>query len=458
MIDLLIRNGAVVTPDATLPADIAVQGDKILALGAWGAFGEGRQEIDARGKLVLPGLVDPHVHMAHPYKGEISDDDCYSTTVSAAYGGTTTLIDFAIQWDKSLNLIQVLEWRRGQADDEVVVDYGLHVVPTQSSDEMLDDVCDLVERGIASFKVYMVYRKQGRMVDDAVLHAMLSALRDCGGTLMVHAENNAMAEYQQDRFLGSGRNRPEDFPNVKPNLVEAEAVNRALYLNRQCRGRLYIVHLSTREGLDLVRAAKANGDDVVAESCPHYLALTKDVYQRDNGGRYICSPPLRGQDDVDALWEGISDGTISTIGSDHCGFGKAQKDQGQGDFSQTPHGLPGIETRLPVIYTEGVLKRRITINRMVELLSTNPAKVFGLYPQKGALLPGSDADLVVVDPDEERMIRGEEMHGNVKWTPFEGMKARGFAKVTVSQGEIIVQDGQFSGNRGRGRFLERRIQ
>ena len=296
----------------------------------------------ASGKYILPGLINPHVHMIHPYKGELALETAYQTSVSGAFGGTTTLLDFAIQWDQGLNLAEVLEWRRSQLDMQLVVDYGLHIVPTRSEAATLLQAPGLVRKGNPSFKVYMVYRKQGRMVDDAILHGLLQTFAASGGTLMVHAENNSMAEFNQALIAARGKPRPADFPAVKPNLVESEAVNRVLYLNHMTNSRVYIAHLSTREGLKLGIDAITRGDEVMIETCPHYLCLTEEVYRGQEGGRFICSPPLRSSDDVEALWEGIAGGWISTIGSDHCGFGKDQKDQGKGISRRHHTGYLGL--------------------------------------------------------------------------------------------------------------------
>lgn len=458
MIDLLVKNGSVVTPDATLAADVAVTDGKITGVGVWGAFQGAKEEIDARGKLVLPGLVDPHVHIAHPFKDGVSQDDFFTATCSAAHGGTTALIDFAIQWDKNTSLADSILARINQADGEAVVDYALHACPTLSTQETLDAVPGVIASGVPSFKIYMIYRKQGRMVDDAILYGMLRGVTARGGILGVHAENAPIAEFNEEAFLRQGRKGPEYFPLSKPNMVEAECIHRALYLNHCAKGRLYIFHLSTAEGLRMVRDARAKGEQVFAETCPHYLTLTQEVYKRPDGANYICSPPLRSQSDIDALWSGISDGTISAIGSDHCGFGKAQKATGQGDFSRTPNGLPGIETRLPVIYTQGVSRGRIDVNRMVDVMSTGPAKIFGLYPQKGAIQPGSDGDLVVFDPDDDWILCSDALNSPVDWTPYEGMRVHGSVNMTVSGGRIIVQEGRFLGRKGGGRFLERRLE
>lgn len=456
--DFLIRNGLLVTPDTTIPSDIAIRDGKILATGSWGSFGTAKTEIDAEGKLVMPGLIDPHVHIAHPFRDGVSQDDFFTASVSAAYGGTTTVIDFAIQWDKNLNLLDCIGRRRNQAEGQVVIDYALHACPTKSTADTLKAVPDVIKSGIPSFKVYMIYCKQGRMVDDAILFKMLEEIGKHGGIIGVHAENSAIAEFNEEMYLGLGLKGPENFPLIKPNLVEAECVNRVLYLNRWAHGRLYIFHLSTKEGLEMIMAARAKDEAVFAETCPHYLTLTNEVYRRGDGGHFICSPPLRGQDDIDVLWRGLANGTISVIGSDHCGFGKEQKASGKGDFSQIPNGLPGIEVRLPIIYTEGVLKGRITVNRMVELLSTNPAKIFGLYPQKGTLLPGSDADLIVVDTKQERVLKANELHGGVDWTPYEGMKVHGLSCITICRGQVVIKDGHFCGEKGYGKFLERKLQ
>jgi dihydropyrimidinase len=457
MIDLLIRNGIVVTPDETRVVDIAIIGEKISALGERGTLGKASDEYDADGKFILPGLIDPHVHMAHPFQDQISADDFYTTTVSAAYGGTTTIIDFVIQWDKNHSIIELIKQRIAEAKDEVVIDFGLHATPTKSCPETIESVGEAIQLGVPSYKVYMIYRHQGRMVDDGVLYDLLLEMRKSKGILMVHAENAPMAEYNQELLLSRGCIQPRYFPKAKPSIVEGEAVNRAIYLNKMANSRLYIAHLSTKEGLELIRSAQNQGDFVLAETCPHYLTLTEALYEGEDGDRFICSPPLRSQADIDELWRGIGDGSISIISSDHCGFSLEQKGLGNGNFSQTPNGLPGIETRLPITYTEGVLKKKITINQMVKVLCTNAANTFGLYPQKGAIQPGSDADLVVMDPTKEIMITSNGLHGAVDWTPFEGMKVHGSVEATILRGGFIVRRGELKGQRGYGRFLYRKL-
>lgn len=457
MIDLLIRNGTIVTSEATFQADIAINGEIISAIGERGSFSGARFEFDVDGKYVLPGLIDPHIHMAHPFRNMVSDDDCYSTTVSAAFGGNTSVIDFAIQWDKNLNTAEVILKRRQQAESDVVLDFALHATPTKSSEETIQEVESAIQLGVPSYKVYMIYRSQGRMVDDAIIFGLLREMKTRNGLLMVHAENAAIAEFNQESYVKKGLVLPSNFPLVKPDYVESEAINRAIYFNQIADSRLYIAHLSTGKGLELIRATQGKGNLVLAETCPHYLVLTRDVYDLESGERFICSPPLRERSDVECLWEGISCGSISVISSDHCGFGLQQKAFGSGDFSQTPNGLPGIETRLPVIFTEGVLKNRITINQMVSLLSTNVAKIFGLYPKKGAIMPGSDADLTVIDVDEEVVITARGLHGAVDWTPYEGMKAHGFASATILRGKFVVRDGKLMVSKGYGKFLHREM-
>lgn len=454
MYDLLIKNSILVTPESTFAADIAINGEKIAAIGNPGFVTAAKEEFDAAGRYVLPGLIDPHVHMAHPFQGELSADDVRSASTAAAFGGVTTLIDFAIQWDKSLTLVKVVEKRIKEIAKDSVVDFALHAVPTKSTEESIQAVALTKEQGINSFKVYMVYRQQGRMVEDAILYGILEEMRHSGGTLLVHAENVSIAEYNQEKYLAEGLTSAKYFPRYKPNMVEAEAINRVLFLNRMAGSNLYVVHVSTKEGVDLIRTAQANGEHVFAETCTHYLTLTDEVYERPDGHNFICSPPIRSQADADALWQALCDGTLSIISSDHCGFDTRQKNLGGGNFSKTPNGLPGVEVRLPVIYTEGVLKSRITLSQMAALTSTNPAKIFNMYPQKGALLPGSDADLVILDTEKQVILEPKHLHGATDWSPYTGMKLHGFANSTILRGKFLVKDEVFVDNKdGGGNFI-----
>ena len=455
MNDLVIRNGILVTSETTQKADIAIDKGKIVKLGFSGNVGRGKKEINAKGKLVMPGLIDPHIHIAHPFQGDISMDDFYTATKAAVYGGNTSIIDFAIQWDKNLNMDQCIQKRKSEAEGNAVIDYSFHACPTKSNEETIQEVLSVYKHGITSFKTYMIYRKQGRMVDDAILFGLLQKNLEFGGILGVHAENAAIAEYNEVSYVRQGLVSAKYFPEIKPNIVEAEGINRAVFFNKWLNSRLYIFHLSTYEGLQIIRNAQREGYNVICETCTHYLTLNKDIYSRKDGYNYICSPPLRSQTDIDSLWAGIKDGTISVVSTDHCGFGKKQKASGKGKFTDTPHGLPGIEVRLPLMYTEGVMKKGISINRMVEVLSTNPAKIFNMYPKKGSLTIGSDADLVIIDTNKEMTLTNDKLHSPVDWTPYEGMKLSGFAYATILRGEILMQDGEFYGKKGYGQFITR---
>ena len=456
MYSLLITNGLVVTDQATFAADVAVEGGKIAAIGGRGTLGAAERTLDATDMLVLPGLIDPHVHIKHPCKGGMTPGDFYDASKSAACGGNTMLIDFAIQWDKQKSLAETVAWRRGDADPDVAIDYAVHACPTQSSMETVEGVAGLIASGVPSVKLYMTYSTQGRMADDGILLRVLQAAKEHGGIVGVHAENDAMCVFNETEFKAKGWTHPRYFPLCKGNIVEAEAVNRVVYLNRQVGGNLYIFHLSTAESLEIVAEAQGRGENVTAETCTHYLTMDDSYLQGDDGCTFICSPPLRSKHDVESLWKGIARGNISIVSSDHCGYSKAQKALGNGNFMQTPNGLPGMELRLPLMYTEGVLQNRISLEQMVALLTTNAAKTFGVFPEKGCLTPGSDADIVLVNTKEEKVVEAGTVFSSSDFTPYAGRKLRGFVHATISRGEIVVENGAFHAARGRGRFVSRR--
>ena len=457
MYDILIKNGTVVTHEACFAWDVAIRGERIAAVGHRGGLGEAGEEIDAAGKLVMPGLIDPHVHIKHPFQGGFSADDFYSATVSAAWGGNTTVLDFAIQWDQGADLWETAANRKRQFEGNAVIDYGFHVCPTKSSPETAEQIPALMQEGNPSFKLYMTYSKQGRMSDDGILYEALRQTAKNGGIVGVHAENDGIGNFNTEVFAQNGWSSPHFFPICKGNLVEAEAVNRVLYLNHFAGGRLYIFHLTTREGVELVREAQSHGDRVTAETCVHYLALNSGCYDGPGGENFICSPPLRSHEDTEALWRGIRQGVITTVSSDHCGFSLKDKAMGQGRFPQTPNGLPGVELRLPVLYTVGVKQNRISVNKLVDLLSASPAKTFGMYPRKGCVACGSDGDLVVVNTDRLQVVSPAITHSPVDWSPYDGMELSGFAETVISRGRFVVREGKFCGEKGAGRFVERRI-
>lgn len=457
MFDLLIQNGTAVTDQGVFPWDVAIQEGKIAAVGAHGTLGEGKETVQAAGRLVLPGLVDPHVHIHHPFKGAYSADDFYTATRSAAFGGDTTVVDFAIQWEKDRSITDTCALRKSQFEGNSVTDYAFHACPTRSDPETLGQLPGLIASGVPSMKMYMTYSRQGRMSDDAALYEALKITAEHGGIVGVHAENDAMCCYYSDEFKKAGKTSPHYFPLCKPNLVEAEAVNRAVYLAKMTGGRLYIFHLSCAESLDIVRRARAEGVHVCAETCIHYLTMDMGKYDRPDGANFICSPPLRGRADVEALWAGVNEGLIGVVSSDHCGFSLADKAVGGNEFANTPNGLPGMETRLSALYTYGVKAGRITLPKLAALLSANPARVFGLAG-KGALAPGADGDVVIFNPDKARTIAPGVLHSPVDWSPFGGEVLSGVAELVYRRGERIVDGDELLALPGSGRFLPRRAE
>jgi len=452
MTDLLIKDGTVILPGETLRADVAIADGVVTEVGRLGGL-KARRVLDASDQYVMPGMIDPHLHLAHPFCDTRSTDDFWSGTLAAAAGGNTSIIDFAIQW--SGTPLDALKARRREADGEAAIDYGLHACLTRSDAEHISCIPQLMEAGIPSFKAYMVYRRQGRKMDDGGLLAMLRETAAAGGMTGVHAENEDMADYNLAVLEREGKLGAEYFPPYKPPIVEAEAVNRVLYLNQWAESQLYIFHLSTGEGLRLVREAKAAGQRVWAETCTHYLTLNEDRYSREDGADFICSPPLRPEEDVEAMWDGVISGDISIISSDHCGFSRQQKREYGSEFTAVPNGLPGVEWRLPVIHTCGVVQERISVNRMVELLSTNPARMFGLYPRKGTLAAGSDGDVILFDPSATAEVGSLNQKTPAGWSPYADFTVRGLPTTVVSRGEIILQDGEVLAQKGRGRFLQR---
>ena len=451
MLDLVITGGTVVTAEASARADVGVEAGRIAALG----LGlHGRQTIDARGMLVLPGAVDEHVHLQMPVGEFCSSDDFYTGTVAAAHGGTTTLVDFA-EPAPGQTLLEALEARRAEADPRVVVDYGLHMTLSRAGDETLAQVPACIAAGSASFKLYMAY--QGLRLDDEGLLRALAALREAGGRPLVHAENHHAIAYLTARALAAGRTGPAEHPRTRPAVMEAEAVHRLLALAHVAGAPLTLAHLSCALGLEEVRRARARGQAVWVETCPQYLLLDESEYERPGfeAAKFVMAPPPRTGADRAALWAGLASGEVDTVATDHCPFFFAtQKVRGRDDFSRIPGGAPAVETRLPLLYTHGVCRGRLSPERWVEVCCTAPARRFGLAPRKGTLALGADADVVIFDPDRRVTLSAGTLHQNVDYTPYEGWQVQGYPRTVLSRGEVLVHDGQFSGPPGRGQFLK----
>jgi len=449
--DRVIKNGTVVTAEAVYKADVGIVGESIAAVGQ---ELEGIEQIDAAGKLVLPGAVDIHVHLQMPIGDFVSADDFYSGTRAAALGGTTTIIDF-VEPEEDESLLAALGKRRAEADPKVVIDYGLHMTIGPPEINKLSEVPAVYDAGCGSFKMYMAY---GLRLDDGQLLQALEAVSQVNGLPVVHAENWDVICTLVDRNLARGNTTPHWHPRSRPAKFEGEAVGRLIDLAEYADTRVHVFHVTCDEAVQEIARARRRGLPVTGETCPQYLLLTQDVYDAPGvrGAWPVCSPPIRGQDAQDALWRALSRGDLQLVTTDHCPFTSADKATGLGDFSKIPGGVPSVESRLAAVYAFGVSRDRLTLSQWIDVCCTAPAELAGLS-RKGKIAPGYDADLVIFDPDKEMVLSTDTLHENVDWTPYEGITIKGWPVTTLSRGEIIVSEGQFLGQEGRGRFIARRF-
>jgi len=448
--DLIVRGGTVVSPGVVDRTDLGVRGRLIAAIGDL-SDASSERVIDAKGLTVFPGGVDPHTHVRWPFLGATSADDFRTASISALHGGTTTIVDWALPADDSA--MEGISQRKAMAlNDGVMVDFGLHCVLGPDMARGYEEMSEAVGAGHPTFKCYMTYRRRGLLTDDARLSEALATARNLGAIVGVHAENPAMHERAEAQFVAKGNTDAIHFRLAKGIPVESEAIHRAVFLAERLEAFLLIQHVSTSEGVDIVRSARGRGVQVLAETCPHYLTLTDEVYERDHGHRFICSPPVKRAEDRDALWEGLADGSVAFVGADHCAFTTAQKDGPESAFD-VPNGLPGIETRFPLVYSGGVLTGRLSEERFAQVIAENAARVNGIYPQKGRIAVGADADLVLIDPAARRTITADDLHQGSDWTPYEGFDVAGWPVFTVLRGEIVIENGSFSAPSTSGSFL-----
>ncbi|HKF78184.1 MAG TPA: dihydropyrimidinase [Candidatus Dormibacteraeota bacterium] len=451
----LIRGGTVVTAGDTVAADVLVDGETVAAIGRSLDVTADRI-VDASSRYVMPGGIDAHTHLDMPFGGTFSADDFESGTAAAAWGGTTTVVDFAIQ-DFGESLQAGYERWLAKAAGRAHVDYGFHMIIREVTDQTLTDMDALVRQGVTSFKLFMAYPGVF-MLDDASIFRAMQRTSDNGGLIMMHAENGGAIDVLVQRYLREGRTDPVNHALTRPASMEGEATHRAIALARLAGVAVYIVHLSSRDALTAVVEARDRGAPAYAETCPQYLFLSQDDLARPDfeGAKYVCSPPLRPRDHQDDLWKGLVQNDLQIVSTDHCPFDyKDQKVLGRADFSKIPNGLPGIEDRYTVLFDGGVNAGRITLNRFVELVATAPARMFGLYPRKGTIAPGSDADIVIFNPAVERVLSASTHHMRVDYNCFEGMRVRGLPEVVMQRGEVLVEDGRFLGRPGQGGFLPR---
>jgi dihydropyrimidinase len=456
---LLITNGRIITASDDYHADIFCQDETITAIGRdlpSHRF-QADRTIDAKGQYVLPGGIDVHTHLDMPFGGTTSADDFESGTMAAAFGGTTSVIDFAIQYRGQTMRHALDEWRR-KAEGKAAIDYAFHMIVTELEDAGLNEMDRMVrDEGVSSFKLFMAYPGVF-MVDDATIFRALRRTGENGGLVCMHAENGGVIDELVKEAIRKGHKAPKYHALTRPSRAEGEATGRAIALAEMAGVPIYIVHLSSADALEKVKQARDMGLPAYAETCPQYLFLSYDNYEEPgfDGAKYVMSPPLREKWHQDVLWKGLAKNDLQVISTDHCPFCmREQKELGRDDFSKIPNGAPGIETRLTLVHDGGVRQKRITVNRFVELCSTTPAKMFGLFPRKGTIAVGSDADLVVFDPAAKTTLGVKTLHMRVDYNPYEGTIVEGSPSTVISGGRVVIDNGQFVGKKGAGRFLKR---
>jgi dihydropyrimidinase len=454
-VSILIKNAEIVTASDRYRGDIFIDGERIATIGTSLSM-QADRVIDASGKLLLPGGIDVHTHLDMPFGGTTSADDFESGTIAAAFGGTTTIVDFAIQY-RGQTLHHAWETWMRKAEGNAAIDYGFHMIITDLTDQVEQEMDALVRQGVTSFKLFMAYPGVFMLDDASIFRALLRTGRN-GGTICMHAENGGVIDVLVKRALAEGKTAPKYHALTRPARAEGEATHRAIALAEIAGVPIYIVHLSAAEALEMVTEARDRGLPAFAETCPQYLFLSYDNYEEPGfeGAKYVMSPPLRPKETQERLWRGLAFNDLQAISTDHCPFCmKEQKTMGADDFSKIPNGAPGIETRMSLVYDGGVRAGRISLNRFVELTSTSPAKIFGLFPRKGTIAPGSDADLVIFDPGRTMTLSARTHHMKVDYNPYEGREVTGVTETVLSRGRVIIENGAFVSRAGAGSFLKR---
>jgi len=464
---ILIKNGTLVTASDSFQADLLIKDEHIALIGG-DLDPNGGEVIDASGKLIMPGGIDPHVHLDLPMFNTVSADDHYSGHKAAAFGGTTTVMDFVE--DQNPDLLKNLEKWHQMADPKAAVDFGFHLNVTKFNTEVAAQIPDVVSAGVTTLKVFTAYNDRLRLEDGDIFQVLRTAA-EYGMLTMVHAENGDVIEILVGEALLAGHTSPEWHAYTRPAWGAVEAVLRAAALAAQADAPLYVVHMNTGGGVDQLRFARDRGVKVMGETCPQYLFFTIEDLKRKDGAKWVCSPPMRTEEDKQRIWTRLRDGTLQTVGTDHCPFfynGEKAieyegelvkipgKELGQEDFTKIPNGLPGVGDRMPILWTEGVVKGRLSPNQFVAQTSTNAAKIFGIYPQKGCLAPGSDADVVIWDPEKALVYGVDVAQHRTDYNLYEGWELKGFPEKVFLRGQCIVDEGEWLGKRGQGRFLKRK--
>lgn len=454
---VLIKNGRIITATDDYFADVYIEGEKVELIGR-DLDVQADEVLDAAGRYVIPGGIDPHTHMDMPFGGTTSADDFESGTKAAAWGGTTTLVDFAIQ-TKGESTIQGLDTWHAKAEGKATIDYGFHMIVTDMPDERLPEMRQLADEGITSYKLFMAY--PGVLyVDDGTLYRAFRQAGENGTRICMHAENGIVIDEIVKRAVEEGKSAPRWHAKTRPTRMEAEGVHRSIAIAEVADVPLYIVHLSSSDALDEVKRARQRGMDVIAETCPQYLFLDDSYYDREGfeGAKWVMTPALREKWNQDKLWQGLQMGDLATIATDHCPFCyKDQKELGLDSFTKIPNGAPGVENRMSLIFNGGVVQGRISLNRFVELTSTAAAKTFGLFPKKGTIAVGSDADIVIFDPERRETISVNNPcthHMRVDYSAYEGFEVQGFSETVLSRGRIVIHEGQMK-TEGGGQFIKR---
>ncbi len=452
----IIKNGTIVTEQDIFKGDLLISGEIVSEIGKKISC-PNAAEIDAEGSYVLPGGIDVHTHFNLDIGTAVAQDDFYTGTVAAAFGGTTTIVDHPGFGPEGCSLHHQIEKYHTYAKDKAVIDYSFHGVLQHLDETILNEIPQLINEGITSLKAYMTY---GHRFSNDMLKKSLETAGTKGGLIAVHAEDDEMVTALRQKYILEDRKDAIYHALSRPAASEGDAVKQAINMAEKSGSMpLYIVHLSTREGLDYIVSATKKGENILAETCPQYLLLDSSLYALPDheGLKFVMSPPLRGKEHHEALWKGLADGDIQVVGTDHCPFDfSLKKKMASHDFSKCPGGAPGVETRIPLMFSEGVNKERISLRRFTQVISENPAKIMGLYPKKGVIAMGSDADIMILDPNKEVIITKNILHENVDYTPYEGIRVKGWPILTMVRGKPIVQNGKFYGTAGSGHFIKRK--